>query len=190
MPDPTPAPKPLAGTDAGRVPITEEMDSAKWTLPPIVPVLIALAAVAIVVGIFSFANRAKPAASGEITDVQAVEMKNGQTLVAINVKVHNTSDRTLYIKNLYGELVVPDKNEAIKDEAASPVDFERYYGGFPDLRTNAIDPLRPETKVPAGADAAGRIVVSFPVTRQQFDARKSLAVRLDLYDQRPVVITK
>ena len=29
--------KPADAPDAGHIPITEEMDSAKWTLPPIVP---------------------------------------------------------------------------------------------------------------------------------------------------------
>ena len=192
IPPVTPPPRPQH--DAGRVPITEEMDSAKWTLPPIVPVLIALGAVAIIVAIVSFVNRPTPAASGEITDIQAVEMTGAKgdktTLVAINVKVHNTTDRTLYIKTVYGELTTPDKPEPIKDEAASFVDFDRYYAGYPDLKQNAIDPLKPETKIRPDTDAAGRIVVMFPVSKQDFDARKSIAVRLDLYDQRPVVITK
>lgn len=192
LPPVTPAPKPH--TDAGHVPITEELDSAKWTLPPIVPVLIALAAVAIIVALVSFVNRPTPAASGEITDVQAVEMtgsKGDKTmLVALNVKLRNTTDRTLYIKTVYGELSTPGTSEPIRDEAASFVDFDRYYAGYPDLKQNAIDPLKPETKIRPGAEASGRIIVMFPVSREQFDARKSIAVRLDLYDQRPVVITK
>src|SRR3954466_4355561 len=105
LPPVTPEPrKPVP--DAGHTPITEEMDSAKWTLPPVVPLLIALAAVAIIVGIIAFANRATPAAAGEITDVQAVEMTGSKgaktTLVALNVKVRNATDRTLYIKTVYG----------------------------------------------------------------------------------------
>jgi hypothetical protein len=190
LPPATPAPKPQA--TPGHLPLTEEMDSAKWTLPPIVPVLIALAVVAVIVAVVSFANRQKPAASGEIADVQAVEPTGSapSVLVAINVKVHNTSDRTLYIKTVSGEVTVPDVKDPLKDEAASFVDFDRYYTAFPPLKTNAIDPLKPETRIPPDTDAAGRIVVSFPLSKAQFDARKSLAVRLVLYDQNPVVITK
>jgi hypothetical protein len=193
-PLPPVTPEPRKATDAGHTPITEEMDSAKWTLPPVVPLLIALAAVAIIVAIIAFANRATPAAAGEITDVQAVEMTGSKgaktTLVALNVKVRNATDRTLYIKTVYGELTTPGKNEPIKDEAASFVDFERYYAGFPDLKQNAIDPLKPETKIRPDTDVSGRVIVMFPISKQDFDARKSIAVRLDLYDQRPVVITK
>ena len=43
------APKPPP-PDAGHIPMTEEMDSARWTLPPIVPLLIAAAAVALAAG--------------------------------------------------------------------------------------------------------------------------------------------
>ena len=190
LPPRPPEPKPQA--TPGHMPISEEMDSAKWTLPPVVPVLIALGVIAVIVAIVAFANRQTPPASGEISDVQVVEptSTNPSVLVAINVKVHNTSERTLYIKTVYGELTTPDTKEPMKDEAASFVDFDRYYTAFPPLKQNAMDPLKPETKIPAGTDAAGRIMVSFPVSKAQFDARKSIAVRLVLYDQNPVVITK
>jgi hypothetical protein len=198
QPQPTPpppaTPPPRHEHDAGHIPITEEMDSAKWTLPPIVPVLIALGAVALIVALVSFVNRPTPAASGEITDVQAVEMTGAKgdrtTLVAINVKVQNATDRRLILKTASAEVTLPDKPEPLKDEAAAAVDFERYYAGFPALQQNAIDALKPEARIAAETDAAGRIIVMFPIPKEQFDARKALAVRLDLYDQRPVIITK
>ncbi len=190
-PTPTPKPPQAPQSDAGHVPITEEFDSAKWTLPPIVPVLIALGVVAVIVAVLSFANRQKPAASGEITDVQAMETAGTpNVLVAINVKVHNTTDKKIYIKTVYGELTMPDKPEPQEDEAASAVDFDRYYQGYPPLATNKIQPLVPETIIPAGQDAAGRIIVSFPISQADFDKRKSLAVKLVLYDQNPITITK
>jgi hypothetical protein len=194
MPEPVqpPVPKPQEPqSDAGHVPITEEFDSAKWTLPPIVPVLIALGVVAVVVAVLSFANRQKPAASGEITDVQAMETSGTpNVLVAINLKVHNTTDRKIYIKTLYGVLTLPDKAEPLEDESASAVDYDRYYKGYPPLQQNAIDALKPETIIPAGSDAAGRVIVSFPISQADFDKRKSLGVRLVLYDQNPITITK
>ena len=192
-PTPSPTPKPQAPqSDAGHVPITEEFDSAKWTLPPIVPVLIALGVVAVIVAVISFANRQTPAASGEITDVQTMETA-GTTpnlMVAINVKFHNTTEKKIYVKKVYGLLTMPDKPEPLQDEAASAVDFERYYQGYPPLETNKLPALLPETIVPAGQDAVGRIIVSFPITKADFDKRKSLGVKLVLYDQNPITITK
>jgi hypothetical protein len=177
--------------DAGHTPITEEMDSAKWTLPPIVPILIAVAAVAIVVGIVAFANRQSPVLNGEIADVQSVETSTGQsTLVAVNVKVHNATDQTIHIKSVTCSLQLPDKPEALTDDAASYIDFDRYYAGLPAIKTNAIDPLKPDTKIAADTDHAGRVIFSFPVPKAQFDARKALSITINLYDHAPVIITK
>ena len=43
MPEPLQKPIEKPTYDAGHVPMGEEMDSARWTLPPIVPVAIAAA---------------------------------------------------------------------------------------------------------------------------------------------------
>ena len=59
--------------DAGHIPITEEMDSAKWTLPPVLPVLIVLAVLAAIVGGGAYLMRPKPGATGAITGVYAAE---------------------------------------------------------------------------------------------------------------------
>ena len=99
LPPVTPEPRPQA--TPGHMPISEEMDSAKWTLPPIVPILIAVAAVAIVIAVVSFTNRQTPVLNGEISDIQAVETSTGQnTLVAVNVKVHNATGETIHIKSV------------------------------------------------------------------------------------------
>jgi len=189
LPPVTPAPK--QPTDAGHMPITEELDSAKWTLPPIVPILIAVVAVIIVVAVVSFTNRQTPVLNGEIIDVQAVETSTAQsTLVAVNVKVHNATDETIHIKSVTCTLQLPDKSEPLTDEASSSTDFDRYYAGLPALKANAIDPLRPDARIAANTDNSGRVIFSFAVPKAQFDARKSLAIKINLYDHSPVVITK
>ena len=51
--------------------------------------------------------------------------------------------------------------------------------------------LVPEQKIGPGALAQGTVVVSFPVTQDAFDKRKSLSVVIQPYDQAvPVVLTK
>lgn len=192
QPKAAPSPQPAApAPDAGHIPITEEMDSARWTLPPMVPIVIGLVLVAVVVGIVAFSTRPTPAATGEILDIQAVEMTAGNSvLVAVNVRLKNATEKTVYLKTVYGELELPDKLEPLKDEAASFVDFERYYAGFPALRTNDTPPLKPETQLAPGQETSGRVMFSFTVPKAQFDARKSLSVKLDLYDQRPIVLTR
>src|SRR3954453_2579548 len=76
IPPPTPKAKKPEAPDAGHVPMTEEMDSAKWSLPPIVPVLIALALVAIAGALYTV-HRTKfdPRPDAKITGVPVAEQK-------------------------------------------------------------------------------------------------------------------
>src|SRR5208337_1846855 len=152
--------------DAGHVPITEEFDSAKRTLPPAAPVAIALVVVAIVVGIIAFLFRSKPAAQGVIDAVYFSEPA-GRThgIVLMQVTVRNVSDKTLYIKAITANLKT---EQELSDNAASPGDYERYFMAYPDLKEHSMQPLVVETKIAPGAEQKGSVLVSFPVTKEQF----------------------
>lgn len=189
VPPPKPNQPPAASPqppDAGHVPITEEFDSAKWTLPPLTPILIALAAVAIVVAVVSFTMRAKPAARGVITKIASVDQQ-GNTMVAIQMKVDNKIEKQIWIKDISSELETADGRK-YTDHAAPGVDAGRYLEAFPPLRESQADPLREELKIPAGASYTGFAIFSYPVTKDAFDARKSLTVRIGLYDQASLVV--
>ena len=87
--------------DAGHVPITEEFDSPKRSLPPVVPVAIALVIVAIVVGVIAFVERSKPVAQGGIDAVYASQPANmTNTMVVLQVTMRNVGDKALYIKSI------------------------------------------------------------------------------------------
>lgn len=174
--------------DAGHVPMTEEFDTAKWTLPPLGIVGIVLAVIAVIIGIVAFVTRAKPAAAGTISDAYAVAMPDNSVLVAVTLTLRNTTDKPLWIRNLKARLTT-DQGQ-FSDEAANAVDFDRYFQAFPDLRTHSTQPLKVETKIMPGAQASGTVIVSFPVTVDNFNNRKSLAVIVEPYDQAPITITK
>ena len=55
--------------DAGHVPMTEELDDARHSMPNIAPVAIALVVIAIVVVAAAYLLRSKPVASGSIQNV-------------------------------------------------------------------------------------------------------------------------
>lgn len=187
MPDPDPKPQ-MPETDAGHVPMEEEMDRAKWTLPPMMPVLIAAAVIAIILGVLAWTLRWKPTTASKILDVNVVEQSNQTSvLVAINVDVANVSQKPVWL-NAAKVKVDTDKPEPLEDEAASPVDFERYFTAYPDLRKNAIEPLRRDTKIDPNGHLQRMVVVGFPVSKAEFDRRKSLVVTIDVADQRPIII--
>jgi hypothetical protein len=175
------------GFDAGHVPMTEELDSPKWTLPPIVPILIALAGVAIVVSIVAFSNRPKPSATGSITKVISAEM-NDNVMVLVDLKFDNATQGKLWIKNITSELQAPD-GKKYTDGAAPAVDVDRYLQAFPALAEGKLEPLKEEMQIPARGSQAGMVVFSYPVNKAAFDSRKAFTVRIDFYD-RPSMILK
>jgi hypothetical protein len=183
---PAPPAEPSTGFNIG-----DEFGTAKRNLPPAGILLICIAAVAVIVGIFAFTQRAKPQGAGSIDFITAAEVP-GQNLIlsAVTITLHNSGERPLWIRSLKAHLTTAD-GKTFDDEAVSGVDLDRYAQSFPILRENAQPPLLPETKIMGGRDQKGTVVVSFPVTKQDFDARKSLTVSIQPYDQRlPVVLTK
>jgi hypothetical protein len=190
MPDGATRPKtPETPPDAGHVPITEEMDSAKWTLPPALPVVIVLVVLAVIVVVGAYLLRPKPGATGAITGVYAAESPDkSSTMVLIQVSVANIGDKPLWVRNIKAQLKT-DQGEWT-DDAASPVDFARYFQAFPALGQHQTPPLKPETKIAPGGQAAGMVLVSFPVGTEAFDKRKSLTVTLENYDRSPMVIAE
>ncbi|MFI5111428.1 MAG: hypothetical protein ACHP9S_01275 [Terriglobales bacterium] len=190
QPKPTPAPKQDADNyDRAHVPMGEEFDKAKWTLPPWQPVVIALVVVGIVVAIFSWVTKAKPQGKATIDNINVIQLQGGDNvLVAINVTLNNTGKKPLWIHDIKAQ-VTTDKGD-FSDEATPAVDVERYYQAFPDLKQNTLPALLPEAKILPGGQQAGTMVFSFPVSKEQFDKRKSLTVTIQPYDQKAVVLTK
>jgi hypothetical protein len=190
---PTREPAPNLGMDLGPGPginISEEFGTAKRNLPPTKIVALVLAAAAIVVGVLAFVQRARPQGGGSVDSVAAVEIPNqNAVLVAVNVTVHNSGEKPLWIHDI--KATIKTDSSEFSDSAASAVDFDRYFQAFPTLKEHALAALPPETKISPGGQAQGTVVVSFPVTQEGFDKRKSLSVVIQPYDQPlPLVLTR
>jgi hypothetical protein len=186
QPDPpNAASAPAARPDAGHIPITEEMDSAKWTLPPVAPMLIAAVFVAILVTVVVLSNRSKPVASLAITKVASVDQQ-GNTMVAVQAKLDNQVDKLLYVKAIIAEVETAD-GKKVSDNAAPSGDAARYIEAFPPLQEAKADPIREELKLPAKTSYNGVAVFAFPFDKKAFDARKSLTLRVQMYDNPTLV---
>ena len=195
---PTPPPAPQPPPDAGHVPMSEEFDSPKWTLPPVIPVVIGLAIVLVVIGIILLGGRSKPGGSGGITGVYAVDLRNQPGILAI-VQVHmsNIGDQPMWIKS--ASVTIETDQGTWTDQAAAPMDFKRYFEAYPELKQYEKPPLAAETKIAPGGQLDGMVLVGYPPPpepnattppivfgKEQFDKRKSLTVDIDLYDRRPL----
>ena len=178
---------PGPGFDAGHVPITEEFDSARRNLPPVAPLAVALLVVVVFVAGVGYIFRSKPVAQGQVDQAFAMQQQdNPNSMVLMQVTLRNIGDKTLYIKEIKSDIMT-DKGESA-DDAASAVDYTRYLQAFPDLRAYATEPLKVETKIPPGGEAKGSVMVAFPITKEEFYARKDLNVTIFPYDQKPIVL--
>jgi Domain of unknown function (DUF4352) len=181
-------PKPGPGFDAGHVPITEEFDSARRTLPPVAPLAVALLVVAVFIVGVGYIFRSKPVAQGQVDQAFAMQQQDAaNSMVLMQVTLRNIGNKTLYIKEITANIVT-DAGESSPDDAASAVDYDRYLQAFPDLRAYATEPLKVETKIAPGGEAKGSVMVTFPITKEQFYARKGLNVTIYPYDQTPIVL--
>jgi hypothetical protein len=164
----------------------DEFGTAKRNLPPAAPVAIALVIVAIVVAIIAYTQRAKPVAQGSIDGAWFSQGANTPTpLVLIAITFRNVGEKPLYLKSLKAT-VKTDQGEQ-SDDAAPASDYERYLAAYPDLKGHGTA-IQAEIKIPPGGEQKGALIVSFPISEQQFDSRKELTVTIEPYDQRPIVL--
>jgi hypothetical protein len=194
VPPPTPKVTKPEATDAGHVPMTEEMDSAKWSLPPIIPVLIALALVAIAVALYAVhGTKFVPRPNGKIVGMTVAEQKTdssmdgaqSRVLVAVQVSISNPGERPVFVQGASAE-VQPDAGETFKDDAAAASDFDRYLTAFPELKSAVSTALKPETKIMPGETTTGTVLFGFPLSRDAFNKKKAMKVWLKLYDHDPI----
>jgi hypothetical protein len=196
MPDESPAPsasntpttspsQPTSDFEIG-----EEFGTAKKNLPPARIVLIGIAIVIVAGAILALKQRPRSSATGSIDQMVSVEIPNqGSVMVALNVSFQNNGTKPFWIHTIKAEL--DTANGTFSDDAAAPVDFDRYYQAFPVLKQYAIDPLQHEAKIKPGDKIQGTLIFSFPVTPDAFASRKVLKVIIQPYDQpAPLVLTK
>ncbi|HXO31018.1 MAG TPA: hypothetical protein VN901_01550 [Candidatus Acidoferrales bacterium] len=204
MPDQTPSPAPVPPAPANTpaktaqpavqrgptIHIGDEFGTAKRNLPPVKILLIALAGVLVIAGVISFLQRAKPQAAGSLDSVTAVQIPNQTaSLVALTFTLHSSGERSLWVRSIQAKLTAPGGEQT--SDAVSAVDFDRYYQAFPALKATAQPALSPEDKLQPGQEIKRTVIVSFPVTLDAFNQRKSVSVIIQPYDQPvPVVLTK
>jgi hypothetical protein len=190
QPSPVPQPAPQNAQHGPTIHIGDEFGTAKRNLPPAKILLLATAGVLIVVGIAAFFQRAKPQGAGSLDNVSAVEIPGQNAVLAVlTFSLRNSGEKPLWVHGIQGKLVT--STGELSSDAVSAVDFDRYYQAFPTLKTNAQPALAPEDKLQPGQEIKRTVIVSFPVTLEMFNQRRSVSVIVQPYDQPlPVVLTK
>jgi hypothetical protein len=175
--------------DAGHVPMTEEFDSFKHTMPSAGPVVIGMVLLAVAIGAAAYFLRAKPIGSGSIDQAFAVNVPGQDlALATVQLSLTNISKKPLFLKDV--KITIRTGRGEFSDNFGSVADFERYFQAFPELRQHSIAGLVRESRIAPGGQLSGSVVVSFPISKDMFDNRQAMTATVSYYDQRPIEIKR
>jgi hypothetical protein len=169
-------------------------------------VLIALVISSLVVFIWVRFGRKTPVATGEIARVaiypvqarisggaadapgeQGQDEIINQLLVFAHVRLHNPNTGPITIEDDWAIVTLPD-GETRRSLGASFTDFEKVFRAYPQLAPLRMDPLRRNIEIPPGQSVDGLVVFSYPLSRDQWNTRKSMQVTISFKGAKDVTL--
>jgi hypothetical protein len=172
---PTPTSVPVATTPK---PGSDLSASAADRDTPSLPIGIAIVILAIVVVLYF--GKAKPVATGSVSNVFAMEQPSGdRTWVGMELRLHNNTDKELEVQK--GEIKLITERDTYTDQPAPRSDVARYVQAIPELKKSDAPVLASGTKIPVGGDFTGTMLVAFPVKKAEFESRKEMQIELQFY---------
>jgi hypothetical protein len=156
------------------------------------------------IAFYVISGQKPPAATGEIEQVwvhpQHTETSgfdaNGapmpkevadQVYVFALVKLHNQSDKPLFLHNILANATLDDGIHS--SYAATAADYDRVFIAYPNMPVPHGKPLAPQTTIDPGQSAEGTIVSAFRLTKAQWDAHKDLNFTFGIQYQPNLVVT-
>jgi hypothetical protein len=150
---------------------------------------VATVLVTIAIAVYVWAGQKPPVAVGDIEQVWAHPIHTetsgfdaagaampkesfDQVLVLTKVKLHNQSDKPLFLHQVMTNATLDDGIHT--SYAASTTEFDRLFKFYPELASLKSDSLPNEATINAGQTLEGMFVSSFRLNKQQWDARKNL----------------
>ena len=190
---------PTSSNDAAR---GEELTKGSTHL--VIAGIVAAVLVSIAIAIYMIAGEKPPAAVGEVISVTAHPMHqdttgvdaNGapmpketydQVLVFAHIKLHNQSKQPLFLRQILSNVTLDDG--ILSSYAAIPADYERIFQAYPQLASIHGKPLPTDTTIQSGDTLEGDFVSAFRISKEQWDARKSLNFNIGLRYQPDLVLT-
>jgi hypothetical protein len=160
--------------------------------------------VTIAIAIYVIAGQKPPAVTGEIVSVWAhpqhtetsgidangapmVKDSFDQVLVFAEVRLHNQSKIPLYLLNVLTNATLDDGIHS--SYAASQSDYNRVFIAYPGILIPHGPALPIDLALDPGQSVDGTFVSSFRLTKQQWDARKSLDFTFNFRYQPRLVLT-
>jgi hypothetical protein len=172
----------------------------------LVKILFAAIVVAVVVGAVMYFSEKPAVAVGEITHLTAypihrvsnsaldaepraakVENTFDQIIVIAEVRLRNQSKIPIYLSDISALLTLP--NEEDRSFAANATNYNRLFLAYPELAPMKQQPLLRDATIPAGETVEGQLIFNYPITQDQWNARKSLDVTISFVHQNDITLT-
>jgi hypothetical protein len=164
-------------------------DYAKGSSYVIWAILAATFVVSAAIGLYFWVGEKPPAATGEVEQVWAHPMHTetsgldasgapmpkesfDQILVFAKVKLHNQGKEPLFLHQIMTDTTLDDGVHT--SYAAGPSDFDRVFVAYPELSPLHGKAMPAEASINPGQTLEGTFVSAFRLSKQQWDARKSL----------------
>lgn len=110
-----------------------------------------------------------------------------QILVLAHVKLRNDNATPLTMDDDWAVVTMPD-GETRRSLGASVPDFDKVFLAYPQLTPLRMDPLRRNTPIPPHQSVDGLLIFSYPLSREQWDSRKSMAVTVSFSNAQELVL--
>jgi hypothetical protein len=110
-----------------------------------------------------------------------------QVLVFAHVRLQNQSKGPIFLHQVMANATLPDGIHT--SYAASPVDYERIFQGYPELASLHGHPIPIETTIEAGQTLEGDFVSALRLNNSEWDSRKDLNFTF-AFRYQPVVTAK
>jgi hypothetical protein len=172
-----------------------------------VRVLIALILSALAVVAWVSFERKTPVATGDIAHIsiypvqakitggaagtpgmQGQDEVVNQLLVFAHIRLHNPNKAPISIVDDWAVVTLSD-GETRRSTAASQADFDKVFQAYPQLAPVHMDPLRRDLQIQPGQSADGLVVFSYPLSREDWDKRKSMQVTISLNGAKDVTLS-
>jgi hypothetical protein len=172
-----------------------------------VRVVIALIISSLVVFIWIRFGRKTPVATGDIARVaiypvqakitggnagtpgqQGQDEIINQLLVFAHVRLHNPNTSPITLEDDWAVITLPN-GETRRSLGASGPDFNKVFQAYPQLAPLRMDPLRRDIQIQPGQSVDGLVVFSYPLSREQWDSRKSMQVTVSFNGAKDVTLT-
>ncbi len=110
-----------------------------------------------------------------------------QLLVFAHVRLHNPNQAPITLQDDWA-IVTLANGDTRRSLGASTADFNKVFQAYPQLGPVRMDPLRRSIQIQPGQSVDGLVVFSYPLSREDWDKKKSMQVTVSFDGAKDVTL--